>query len=300
MKKTYISLLAVVATLSFASTVKAETKDIPLVNGVSEIERTVYNVHFSDGTTKFVTGPLKHSGGDLSSEIKKQIDDFFAKKATEWKASLKVATDDGTRNIDAITPTKVRLSVVSISFGDTNYIRVAPITVDHKHGSTVAHRQQVETLWNPVKSIKKAADKTVKTVKKGADKVKKGAEKAVDLGKKAAPYVTTAVKGLAPAIIQTVPEAIAGASAGSTLGSSIGGSVGGAIGSVIPGVGNLTGAIIGIAGGTLVGGAAGVLIPVGKNLIPAAIKTTKDLKKEKDKSKEKKKDSKKSKEKKKK
>lgn len=278
MKKTYIGLLAVLATLSFASTVRAETAEIPRINGVSEIERTVYNIHFSDGTTKFVTGPLKHSGGDLSSEIKKQIDDFFAKKATDWKASFKVATDDGTRNIDAITPTNVRLSVVSISFGDTNYIRVAPITVDHKHASTVAHRQQVETLWNPVKSIKKVADK-----------VKKGAEKAVDLGKKAAPYVTTAVKGLAPAMIKTVPEVIAGASSGSTLGSSIGGSVGGALGSVIPGVGNLTGAIAGIGAGAILGGAAGVLIPVGKNLIPAAIKTTKDLKKEKDKSKEKKK-----------
>lgn len=257
MNKTSTTLFATIITLAFSNLLHAETKDIARINGVSEINRTVYNVHFSDGTTAFVTGPLQHSGGDLSPELKQQIDDFFAQKATEWKTSLKRATDDGSRNIDAITPTQVRLSVISLSFGEDLYIRVAPITIDHKHGSTAAHKQKVETLWNPVKSAKKAADKATKTVKKGAkkatDTVKKGTGKVVSTGKKAVDKVAKitkigvkATKDLTPVIIKTIPEALSGGFKG------------------------------GLAGGVK-GAAEGFLIPIKANIVPAVIKTGREI-----------------------
>ncbi len=257
MNKTSTTLFAAIITLAFSNLLHAETKDIARINGVSEINRTVYNVHFSDGTTASVTGPLQHSGGDLSPEVKQQIDDFFTQKATEWKASLKMATDDGARNIDAITPTQVRLSVISLSFGDTNYIRVTPITVNHGHGSTTAHKQKVETLWNPVKSAKKAADKATKTVKKGTkkatDAVKKGTDKVISTGKKAVDKVTKvtkigvkATKDLTPVIIKTIPEAISGGIKG------------------------------GLSGGVK-GATEGFLIPIKANVIPSVIKTGREI-----------------------
>ena len=196
MKKELSFILAIpmILTLSLSGTYAETKQEQPIVNGVSEIQRTVYTIHFTDGTAKLVTGAFKHSGGDLSPEIKKQIDDFFANKSAEWKTSLKMANDNGSRNIEAITPTDVRLSVVSFSIDDSNYIRISPTEIIHNHGDNEDHKTQVTTLWDPFGSIKhfaqhtfhKAASFTTSSFHKATNIAKKAANETAHFTKKAA------------------------------------------------------------------------------------------------------------------
>ncbi len=143
--------------LPISSVYAKKEQSIPVVNAIVEMERDIYTVHFSDGTAKQILGESRYSGGDLSPESKKQISDFFANQSAQWKLSQEgtkkaksVAGTIESKNIDAITPSKVKISIVSLAVGKDHYIKIFPAKVEHNHRKNTAHKQQVETLWNPL------------------------------------------------------------------------------------------------------------------------------------------------------
>ncbi len=298
-KLSFILAIPMILILSLSGTYAETTQERPIVNGVSEIQRTIYTIHFADGTAKLVTGAFKHSGGDLSPDVKKQIDDFFAKKSVEWKTSLKMATDDGSRNIGAITQTDVRLSVVSFSIDGSNYIRVSPTEIIHNHGDNQDHKTQVTTLWDPFGSIrhfaqntfhkaasfttssfhkatnvaekaanvtshfaKTAATKTADFTKKSAIKAAPVIKKIVKIGVPVAGEVTKEGIALAENIIPAVVASIPEMVGGGVADTEIGAEVGAAGGVVAGAVAEPAGGEVAGVGTGVVGGVLGAAVGI--------------------------------------
>lgn len=264
MKKISMALF----TIMFAFSVNADMKDSVRVNGVLEAERMLYTVHYTDGTAQIVAGPIKFEGGDLAADFQNQIIGFFKEKAAELKKDLKMSPKVGERAIEAITPTEFDFSLMSISVGDSNYMRISPVSLKH-NAADKAKKQKVETLFSFKETAKKAAKKTasaakktakktVETVKKATPHVISGVNKAVDIGKVIVPMVVAA----APIVLSAIPEMKSSSATYSNMGVEMGKKVGGMIGG-----NDIAGAILGGAAGAI-GGVVPPLIKVGKNLKP--------------------------------